>query len=392
MQFIRTDDLKPGMRLAKPIYNKMGVLLYERETSLTQQGIVSIHNFGLIGIYILEPAEPAPPLSEDELEFERFQTIYLFQLKENIALILASKKPDGLASLAEAIVNKYGTLKHKLNFTQNIRSSADYYYKHSLNVAILSVMMAARMHFNHEQQLAIVYASLLHDIGLLQLAEDLVEKDAKKYTPEELSMLNQMMHKGYQLLQPDLNPYQLPEPALRILSQLTQGYYHPSVAQTETIKWLSGTRVIHVANEYDNLTAMNINKEPVSEVIAIRFLNEYSNIYDVNIVRALTDCISIVPTGCCVELSNGEKAMVVAGNPNSFMKPVVLLFSNNILCDLDSPAYSRSLQIADIMHTMDNRIKIDSETLKQFKTDKYLLKTLERIHEKKIRLGQDLDE
>lgn len=39
MQFVKTADLKPGMRLAKPIYNKMGVLLYERDTLLTMQGI-----------------------------------------------------------------------------------------------------------------------------------------------------------------------------------------------------------------------------------------------------------------------------------------------------------------------------------------------------------------
>ena len=58
MQFVKTADLKPGMRLAKPIYNKMGVLLYERDTLLTMQGINSIENFGLIGIFILEPAEP----------------------------------------------------------------------------------------------------------------------------------------------------------------------------------------------------------------------------------------------------------------------------------------------------------------------------------------------
>ena len=41
MQFVKTADLKPGMRLAKPIYNKMGVLLYERDTLLTMQGINS---------------------------------------------------------------------------------------------------------------------------------------------------------------------------------------------------------------------------------------------------------------------------------------------------------------------------------------------------------------
>ena len=62
MKFIKSDDLKLGMRLAKPIYNRDGVMLYERNSKLTRQGIVSIQNFGLIGVYILEPAEPVPPI------------------------------------------------------------------------------------------------------------------------------------------------------------------------------------------------------------------------------------------------------------------------------------------------------------------------------------------
>ena len=56
MLFVKTEDLKPGMRLA--------------------------NNFGLIGIYILEPAEPVPPMSEDDIEFERFQAMSIFEIKE----------------------------------------------------------------------------------------------------------------------------------------------------------------------------------------------------------------------------------------------------------------------------------------------------------------------
>ena len=50
MLFVKTCDLKPGMRLAKPIYNKIGVLLYERDTKLNAQGIESIKKFNLIEI------------------------------------------------------------------------------------------------------------------------------------------------------------------------------------------------------------------------------------------------------------------------------------------------------------------------------------------------------
>ena len=61
------------MRLARPIYNKKGVLLYERDSRLNSQSISSVKNFGLLGVYVLEPAEPLPPISEEDLEFERFQ-------------------------------------------------------------------------------------------------------------------------------------------------------------------------------------------------------------------------------------------------------------------------------------------------------------------------------
>ena len=49
MLFVKTSDLKKGMRLARPIYNKDGVLLYERNSKLTAQGIQSIEAFKLIG-------------------------------------------------------------------------------------------------------------------------------------------------------------------------------------------------------------------------------------------------------------------------------------------------------------------------------------------------------
>ena len=77
MQFVEIKDLKPGMRLAKPIYNKMGVMLYDRNSFLTMSGIKSIENFGLIGLFTLEPAEPLPPISQEDLEFEQFQVIYI---------------------------------------------------------------------------------------------------------------------------------------------------------------------------------------------------------------------------------------------------------------------------------------------------------------------------
>ena len=132
MQFVKTADLKPGMRLAKPIYNKMGVLLYERDTLLTIQGINSIENFGLIGIFILEPAEPVPPLSREDLEFEQFQTIYVFKLKENMDHLQSNQAPASLNDLVKDIRTHYGSLDHKSNASACCRTDSTHHGSASL--------------------------------------------------------------------------------------------------------------------------------------------------------------------------------------------------------------------------------------------------------------------
>lgn len=52
--------------------------MYERDSRLTEQGIISIQNFGLIGIYVLERRSPVPPMSAEDIEFERYQTMAVF--------------------------------------------------------------------------------------------------------------------------------------------------------------------------------------------------------------------------------------------------------------------------------------------------------------------------
>ena len=67
--------------------------MYERDSRLTEQGIVSIQNFGLIGIYVLEPAEPVPPMSAEDIEFERYQTMAVSATKEILDAV-SKQKPS----------------------------------------------------------------------------------------------------------------------------------------------------------------------------------------------------------------------------------------------------------------------------------------------------------
>ncbi len=387
MQFIKTADLKPGMRLAKPIYNKMGVLLYERDTKLTIQGINSIENFGLIGIFILEPAEPLPPLSREDLEFEQFQTIYMFKLKDNMDKLQDNLVPPSLPSLVNDIQTHYGVLDHKLNFTQTLRSSADFVYKHSISVAILSAMIANQMRLPVQESNALVTASLLYDFGYLYVPQAVLDK-GDDLTESDINFIQMNLERGYDTIRPRYEECELPKMSLEIIQQIIFQNSRTLKIKTpaENVRLLFD--ILKISDRFDRLTAMNINNPPVSEIAAMNFLRKHSRDYNQLVVNALAECIHILPTGACVDLSDGEKALVLVENAADFTKPMVLKFSNNVIYDLSDPIIGKSLHIIDIMKTMDNRIAIDEETLKHFVADKYVKETADRFRRKKLEAAQ----
>ncbi|MDE6905800.1 MAG: phosphohydrolase [Lachnospiraceae bacterium] len=385
MQFVESKNLKPGMRLAKPIYNKMGVMLYERDTLLTPAGIKSIENFGLIGIFILEPAEPLPPLSEEDIQFEQFQTIYMFRAKEIMDKLQQQREPETLSSLAENIISKYGSLDHKMNFTQNLRSSADFVYKHSISTAILAAMIANVMHCTPSDKINITTAALLYDLGYLFVPRTILDKSDVDMTEEDEKVIQECRKRGYTLLDPEGNKYGLNQEIFTIIHQVHVSLSTKRVDDLKTKKFSRAAKILIVADMFDQLTAMSLNQAPISEVSTIRYLRQYPERYSSNVVSALSHCIHILPVGSSIDLSTGDKGIVLMENSQNFLAPVVLNIRDNHIYDLSNPIVAAKVQIIDIMKTMDNRIVIDETTLKQFSSDTKIKTTLNKYKEKEAR-------
>lgn len=386
MQFVRTNDLKPGMRLAKPIYNKLGVMLYERDTQLTPQGIESIRNFELIGIYILEPAEPVPPLSEEDIAFEQFQTITMFQLRDCMNQIRDGKQPEKLPVLVQSIISQYGQMDHKLNFTQNLRSSADYVYKHAISTAILTAMLCHTLRMHGAFMETCVTAALLYDFGYLLVPEHIMEKTTP-LTEEEAKIVRECRKLGFDRLNPSDGSIQFSQEVLKNISQIIYLTNAAAPDASQRINRTSGAKILQVADRFDRLTAMSLTSEPQSEVLAIKYLWEYPEQYDPKVVTALSQSIHILPRGACVDLSNGQKAMILEDNPQDYSKPLILQFSDNKLYDLRDPEVFNSIQIQDIMKTMDNRIAIDENTLKHFVADTHIREVANAFRAKQLRIA-----
>lgn len=334
MLFKKTEELKTGMRLARPIYNKDGVLLYERDSKLTPQSIASIKNFGLIGIYILEPAEPVPPMNAEDIEFERFQAIHVFAIMDETERIINTGKSGKLQIIVSNIIKSYGHLEKKINFIQNLRSHEDYKYKHALNVAILCAMISNQLNLKVEDRIDVVSAALLHELNNYELIDKIFSANP--------------------------NVRRFGQQADKIIEGAENG------KTDAAIKLKEGSKILAVAQVFDNMTAMSLDKAPESEVSAIRYLLDRKEFYSRDVVNALINSINILNPGVCVELNTGEKALVLSENEHDIFRPMVLVFSDNSIIDLGNKFVYEDVEIADIMKTMDNRHVMDTEMLKKF--------------------------
>lgn len=357
MLFVKTAELKAGMRLARPIYSKEGVLLYERDSKLTSLSINSVRNFGLIGIFILEPAEPVPPMTKDDIEFERFQTMNVYAIEDELSKIIQTKRAAKTQVITANVIRSYGHLDKKINFVQNLRSKEDYVCKHALNVAVLCAMITHVMNMKLDEQLETIIAAIVHDIGKLMLGKSAPERLADAEAVESFEV------QGFDLVDKAFssNPgvKRICVQAQKMQSNFEKGIYNPD------IKLVSGAKVLLVANVYDEMTAMQFEGEPASEVRALRLLLENPDVFDPNVVDAMIRSINILGAGSCVELNTGEKGLVLVQNNENILRPMILTFDTNMIVDLGNEMAYGDMEIKDIMKTMDNRYVIDTEALKR---------------------------
>lgn len=359
MKFVKTEDLKIGMRLARPIYAKNGVLLFDRDSQLSSNTISSVKNFGLFGIYILEPAEPLPPMSDEDREFERFQTIMVAMIQEELDKIIATKHTKNISNISFQIAKKYAHLENKINFYQNLRSRNDFVARHALNVAILCAMMAHLLNISLDEQDKLIHAALVHDIGRIKSKNEAVygavtDSNARAGMFQETLSAYDILEESFASDGPAIK--RICNQAIRTQMDIENG------VDVSSRKMVPGAKILLVANRYDELTAMSLSGESISEVKAIREFVDHPEIYDKEVVAALISSVNILFPGVSVELNTGEKALVLAENVFNVLRPTVLCFKDNSILDLSLHS-NNDIFVCDVMKTLDNRYIMNTDVL-----------------------------
>jgi putative nucleotidyltransferase with HDIG domain len=211
-------------------------------------------------------------------------------------------------------------------------------YFHSLNVTVLSIMMARDLKLPVEAAGVLGVGALLHDIGRKEVPDRILLK-SEALTQAERNLFEMHCHFGVEMAQ-RLNLSPAATAIIREHHELSDGSGYPAKLKGEAINLLA--RIVVIANHYDELCNPLSLADALTphEALSLMFA-KYRSKFDPRMLQILIRCLGVYPPGTIVQLSNGAFGMVVTVNTSRPMKPTVLVYDEDvpredaILLDMD---------------------------------------------------------
>ncbi|WPC68828.1 DUF3391 domain-containing protein [Rhodoferax ferrireducens] len=200
-------------------------------------------------------------------------------------------------------------------------------YLHSLNVTMLSVMMARDIKLPVEVVSVLGVGALLHDIGHKEVPDKILRK-TEALTQAERSFYEMHCQFGVGMGQRmGLAPAALS--IIREHHELFDGSGYPAKLQGESVSLLS--RIVVIANYYDELCNPSAIADALTphEALSLMFAKLRSK-FDPKLLQVFIRCLGVYPPGTIVQLSNGAIGMVVTVNTARPMKPTLMVYDAEV--------------------------------------------------------------
>ncbi len=238
------------------------------------------------------------------------------QEAHNKAQAMVNRMVDGLLgaeSVAIHLVNMKGK-DHGLAF-------------HALNVMVLSLLLGQRLKLTAEEMRNLGQGALFHDAGKGEIPPRILR--AASRTPPEEEFYR--AHVGYGI-KAVAGMKQMLTPARNIIAchhEQWDGGGFPNKLAGEKIPRLA--RIVAIANRYDNLcNPFDIKQAKTpAEALGMMFRQETKR-YDPELLQTFVKTLGVFPPGSFVQLNNGAVGLVVEGNPDDLLHPLIMLHDPDV--------------------------------------------------------------
>lgn len=322
MKYTSIDKVDQGSKLGKHIFASDGRILLNEGVSLTIGLISKLRRMGVTAVYLKD--DWFADVEIEEVISDRTKREAIITLSDAFQFIQTGKSFDSreVSKTASKLIDEILLNKDVLVNLTDIRTDDNDLFVHSINVCIISIIVAIHMGLDQKRLQELAIGALLHDIGKI-LPEQRIITATKSEVEDEFQ--NDHTWKGFNYLRKIKEISTLSAHVALTHHENINGTGYPRKLNGDDIHFLS--KIVAVANYYDNLISTVNSATTLRPHEACERIMGLTNIYfDYNIVWKFLRSIAFYPTGSQVKLTTGETGVVVAQHHGLPQRPIVRTF------------------------------------------------------------------
>jgi len=359
--------LEVGMRVGKTVFAEDGRVLLQKDVALTDVYLLKLLDKGIPCIFIND--EMSEEIEIDEtiepaLKIKAMQTVKSI-MKEMTPLasntnrknkMFISKRTlldikDIVAEMMDNLKNSEGALVRIVE----MMGTDMYTYNHSVNVAILAMMIGLEVlegitkEEKDEKVMALGYGALLHDVGKSMVDPRILNK-AGKLTDAEFAEVKKHVKYGYDMINdnPQISAMKyggIIKGCILLHHENLDGSGYPNGWTSDKINEYA--RIMRIADLYSAMTSDKVYKKKMPPYEALEQISAmcYKTI-DPVMFKALKERLAIYPEGTGVMMNTGEKGIVTMNDERRSDRPIV-----KIIKDTEGK-HHKGFKVVDMMEEM----------------------------------------
>ncbi len=318
---IKVNSLKPGVTLGKDLFSYDSTLLLPKGRIITKEHLDSFRVRNIDDVFIMESkaivksGKPFEDVYSDSLDVVRS-----FMVEAKLGKTLDFNEISDITGLLLEQVFEANDLFRQMRL---MKEKDDYLFTHSVNVALLCILMGRWLKCDRETLKELGQAGLLHDIGKIFIEDNILNKP-DKLTDIEFEEVKKHTLQGYNLLsQYEWISTSVANAAL-MHHERADGSGYPM--GTKGYSKNLCVSVVAVADVYDAVTSDRTYSSKRSPYTAAEILwQESFGKLNPKISKLFYDKIANFYIGNEVILSNDEKGIVIYVDPSQPTRPIVMV-------------------------------------------------------------------